>query len=124
MQRAFSVLIVGILVLLGTSFTQAYNHVPELSHLKTDQTENAVLEQIYFNPVDYPQQEGNLRIFKEVTQKHRTSEDDVISCLGFTSSLCELSQFEQTQCTYVRKPQSVIIHADGFLFIRNRAILI
>ena len=125
MKRLVSLLILGLIVLLGTSFTEAYNHIPEgYAAVGADSEERAEFEKIYMNPVDYPQQEGDLRIFKEVTQKHRTAEDDVIAFINLSKNQLELELIEQAERMFIHAPQPAVINTDVSLFLRNRSIQI
>jgi hypothetical protein len=125
MKRGVSLLIVGLIVLLGTSFTEAYNHLPENHGIAgSNAAEHAEFDKIYMNPVDFPQQQGDIRILKEVTQKVRNGEDDVVSFVTLTKGLFLLDLVERSNRIYPNDAHAAIIHTKRSRCITFRSLLI
>ena|SRR5688572_10043081 len=125
MKRRVSILVVGLIVLLGASFTEAYNHSPENRvAVGANAAETAELDRIYMNPVDFPQQQGDIRVFKEVTQKHRNSKDDALAFVTLSKNLFQLDLVEQSDRSLSDNAHAAVIHSKLSLCIRFRSLLI
>jgi hypothetical protein len=125
MKRFVSVLILGLTVLLGTSFTEAYNRLPETRLTSgANAAEHAELDRIFMNPVDFPAQQGDIRVFKEVTQKVRSGQDDVISFVALTKGFFELNLVAKSHHIYQDNTRPAVIHSKHPRCIQFRSLLI